>query len=415
MIALLSNLDSSIADRYSTVEVNIKSQSNSYYDSFLDLLETTLKWMLAHHEIEYDASKTCGTILKSPNVKEFCSTFIVKETYEKLLDYTKKANDHKHKKEKHVTKEAVLNQMYIYYSFIFGYYKTFLNISIGEFPVAYFDELFGSWEKEKQELKMMNRRQEEEMLRRADFEKTLEKRMQTIETKFASKINRPTLQMQNTANEQELLQRFLKTSCKEYHWIGSEKEWTTIKKVLWIAHLVLLGCGILSTIVVSAAVKIYSTFTFLENLWLIASLVLLYNVLTSKGIMPDYVLAKKSPTVYFPNSIGLFSDTYKKKKPYVVFRVLAYIGVICNLIYIWTSCKNSALATISTIFEVLFLGLTLFIRFFSCKLYDGYIFIYFKGFNEFTHQRVILVYDPLHKKYYDVEEFESRTKGMVII
>ena len=35
----------SLTNRYNTLERNIKSKSNSFYDSYLDLLEATLKYI----------------------------------------------------------------------------------------------------------------------------------------------------------------------------------------------------------------------------------------------------------------------------------------------------------------------------------------------------------------------------------
>ena len=57
--------------RYATLEKNIKSKSNSFYDSYLDLLEETVKYILFENSVEYDNTKTCGLILKAENVKNF--------------------------------------------------------------------------------------------------------------------------------------------------------------------------------------------------------------------------------------------------------------------------------------------------------------------------------------------------------
>ena len=40
----------SLTNRYNTLERNIKSKSNSFYDSYLDLLEATLKYNLDENE-----------------------------------------------------------------------------------------------------------------------------------------------------------------------------------------------------------------------------------------------------------------------------------------------------------------------------------------------------------------------------
>ena len=144
----LVKLDNSIVGRYNTLERNIKALSNSYYDSFLDLLETTLKRMLELQGIEYDSTRTCGWLLKNEDVvKFFDSIKLDKYTYEKLIDYTKKANDHKHKKEKGVTIDTVVNQLRIYYNFVSAYLINICDVRPNEFDANYYVEIFGITEK----------------------------------------------------------------------------------------------------------------------------------------------------------------------------------------------------------------------------------------------------------------------------
>ena len=46
MFEYLQQIDNRIYDRYLTLEKNIKAASNSFYDSFLDLQENFLKYVL---------------------------------------------------------------------------------------------------------------------------------------------------------------------------------------------------------------------------------------------------------------------------------------------------------------------------------------------------------------------------------
>ena len=64
MLNDLVYFDNSIVGRYRTVERNIKSKSNSFYDSFLDLLENTIKRILVLENLPYDEKFTCGTLLR---------------------------------------------------------------------------------------------------------------------------------------------------------------------------------------------------------------------------------------------------------------------------------------------------------------------------------------------------------------
>ena len=61
----------SLTTRFTTLERNIKSKSNSFYDSYLDLLEATIKYFLDENNITYDDSRTCGYLVKEESIKNF--------------------------------------------------------------------------------------------------------------------------------------------------------------------------------------------------------------------------------------------------------------------------------------------------------------------------------------------------------
>lgn len=90
----------SLTTRFNTLERNIKSKSNSFYDAYLDLLEATIKYFLDENNIAYDDSRTCGYLVKEASIKNFLLVELNLDeyTYNKLPDYIKKCNDHKHKK-----------------------------------------------------------------------------------------------------------------------------------------------------------------------------------------------------------------------------------------------------------------------------------------------------------------------------
>jgi hypothetical protein len=59
MLDFLNYLGNKVVGRYKTVESNIRNRSNSFYDSFLDLFEDTVKTILMNEDIGYDG-RTCG-------------------------------------------------------------------------------------------------------------------------------------------------------------------------------------------------------------------------------------------------------------------------------------------------------------------------------------------------------------------
>ena len=138
----------SITMRLNTLERNIKSKSNSFYDSYLDLLESTIKYFLDENKVNYDETRTCGYIIKDKKPKEFFykKMNIDDYTYNKLIDYIKKCNDHKHKKEKTLGIESVINYLKVYYDFI-NYYISYKNGVNIKFDAKYYESIFGETER----------------------------------------------------------------------------------------------------------------------------------------------------------------------------------------------------------------------------------------------------------------------------
>ena len=120
----------SLTMRFNTLERNIKSKSNSFYDSYLDLLEATIKYFLDENNITYDDSRTCGYLVIEESIKNFLMNVLKLDdyTYNKLPDYIKKCNDHKHKKEKTLGIDSVINYLKVYYDLI-NYYITIYLIN----------------------------------------------------------------------------------------------------------------------------------------------------------------------------------------------------------------------------------------------------------------------------------------------
>ncbi len=138
----------SLTNRFNTMIRNIKSKSNSFYDSFLDLLEGTIKYFLDENNITYDPSRTCGYLVKEPNIKSFLidSLLLDDYTYNKLPDYIKKCNDHKHKKEKCLGIDSIVNYLKVYYDLV-NYYIDFIKGIRITFDSEYFVSIYGETER----------------------------------------------------------------------------------------------------------------------------------------------------------------------------------------------------------------------------------------------------------------------------
>lgn len=152
----------SLTMRFNTLDRNIKSKSNSFYDSYLDLLEATIKYILDETNINYDDSRTCGYLVKQESIKNFLLVVLKVDdyTYNKLSDYIKKCNDHKHKKEKTLGIDSVINYLKVYYDLI-NYYIDYIKGIRIKYNAEYFTSIFGETER-------LNNEYREEVLRLRD-------------------------------------------------------------------------------------------------------------------------------------------------------------------------------------------------------------------------------------------------------
>lgn len=152
----------SLTMRFNTLERNIKSKSNSFYDSYLDLLEATIKYFLDENNVVYDDSRTCGFLVKEESIKSFLLVNLKLDdyTYNKLPDYIKKCNDHKHKKEKNLGIDSIINYLKVYYDLI-NYYIDYIKGVRVEFDANYFSSIYGETER-------LNNEYKEEVLRLKD-------------------------------------------------------------------------------------------------------------------------------------------------------------------------------------------------------------------------------------------------------
>ena len=154
MFEFLKQLDERLYVRYQTLERNIKAASNSFYDSFLDLQEQFIKFVIARFDIDASVRETCGALLKRDDVSAVFKgqLHIDDYTFNKMKDYTLKVNAHKHKGEKCIQVETVVSYMRVIYN-AFSAYCDYKGIEHENFDGNYFINLFGVFERENVELK----------------------------------------------------------------------------------------------------------------------------------------------------------------------------------------------------------------------------------------------------------------------
>ena len=380
--------------RYATLEKNIKSKSNSFYDSYLDLLEETVKYILFENSVEYDNTKTCGLILKAENVKNFLLNEIELDVklYEKLFDYIKKCNDHKHKKEKWVGKESIVNYLNVYFEFV-NSYKKFINEELITFNEEYYSTIFNENEKVNNEILEKLNLQDEKIEEIFNI-LNKEKKEQEIVEKAKEEID-----------NQLAFNNFLKTSKKINVWIGKKEEFIKAKAKAIISGIVSIILGIVAPAVSSAALLMES-FSIFGVVWMAMTIFLTAYVIRLKKETENEKLYENSfeKFVYDPK-LYVRINTLKEKKKFLIFRIIAYILIVLDIICLIGEYRG--IWSISAlILEILYFVAIIINR--KCLL-DFYTYfdarIKYVGLNR-TGKNVSLIYDLITKQFY-VEKTKS--------
>lgn len=458
MYQYFDKLDVSIKHRYITIEKNIKSKSNSFYDSYLDLLEATFKIIFDSYGVPYDSSKTCGFFIKDLVVKNFLiNDFnITEEQFNKINDHIKKCNDHKHKKEKWVSLDAVINFLRSYFELISAYYQK-LDISTKViFEEGYFVEIFGLVEKQnnsyKEEITILKKEIEElivskkisendlkvyfELQSISEIEKyelenqnqTLQKQIMTLQEiklrALENKLDKIISALEDKVITNETLSKsanrnpndrnimnFIRNSHKRFIWHGNKYDSESYKSSFTYICLASLFCGILGTILISFSYGFYTTFSLFENILLISIIIRTIKVKNTGKLMNQNDVSEKSIYSYrvIPNFM-IYQSTGKMKTKHKVILTLAIISFILNCIYISLAPTNVMLYIFGIIFNSIFIVLSIYFYYKSCKYYQLYHLIIMNGKISIESQEFSIVYDCLINVFYSYEEFDKKYK-----
>lgn len=209
----------------------------------------------------------------------------------------------------------------------------------------------------------------------------------------------------NQQTSQNLFMTFLKQSRKSWRWFGTLKEFKNSKVLSIIMLVVFLIVGFATSVVSTLCFKMYSTFTFFENVLMIIGVFFLVYSANAKYIHEVNSLAKTTPYKYETDNIGMRFPR-KEKLVFRIFKLIAVFSTICNVIFIWAGMGKDY-KIVATILELVLLIVIIF-AFFICpsKLFNNYSIIWIEGYNLTTKQKVTLVLPPGAKQLITEEEFK---------
>ena len=111
-------------------------------------------------------------------------------------------------------------------------------------------------------------------------------------------------------------ENYLKMSSKFHIWFGNNKEFCISKTVIYLLFTMLIVIGIISSILSTKALNLYSTYTFFENIWLFLSFLIVLKIIKLKRKVLDTDLKNNSLDIYEMNKLYYWQSTYKEKKRY---------------------------------------------------------------------------------------------------
>ena len=185
-----------------------------------------------------------------------------------------------------------------------------------------------------------------------------------------------------------IVKSFIAKAKKEYIWLGSNQDFKKeqlIAVVLMISYMVF---GLITTILTSAAIKFYSTFTLLENIWMCMMVPMLISTIKAKRL---HECEKLSSAL---------------KKSYKVFFILSCVSAVANFIVV-LSVGQKPISITAAIFEVITAVIGGFASYRDFDFYCGYNSLRFSGKSDFTGEQVAFIYEPFMNKMYTEEEYNK--------
>ena len=211
--------------------------------------------------------------------------------------------------------------------------------------------------------------------------------------------------------EKHTWRNFVIKSKKEYCWFGHKEDFEAKQNLIILVGLALVITLLLSTILTSIAIKTYSTFSLLENIWLVVIIILIVKISLTDKEQEMFSFFKWSLYVdEFDGESILYKGRVKKR--YYVFLILNCIAAVLNVIFLFTD-KKYVFAIIVLILEIINIALSIiFFRFQYLPFFDSYFHLKLIGRGENSIEPVIIYFDMLQNKFYTEEEYYDTFKFM---
>lgn len=213
---------------------------------------------------------------------------------------------------------------------------------------------------------------------------------------------------QPTARErQQTIADFIRRSSKRYRAIVTRAYFHESQQKTLLFLALLLAIGMLTSIVTTAAIGLYSTFTLVENIFLCFVISLLLQVKRATVIQDSYDLSTHCPFRFTVDGDGTLRNSQTLKARYRIFEVLSCISAACNILYVWMNA-NTLPALLVTLAEGAFFVLSIIAVSKTVDFFTPYCAIYYTASQGNGKNPVTIVYHELLNTLGTQEDFEKK-------
>ena len=207
-------------------------------------------------------------------------------------------------------------------------------------------------------------------------------------------------------NDQEIFLQFLRGSKKYRRFFGSYNEFNREKGFAIFSIIVSLIIGLVATVVSSISFRMYSTFTFFENAWMVCCIFYLIYDVKAKQLYDAEAMASNSSKKYLRDEIGM-PVPVKEKLMFRIFKWCAIFSPMCNIVAVWVGLGKSLNVPL-TIIEAFYLLSVFAILFTNMIFYDDYSIIWVEGKSFLSGEYVTLVRLPASKSWMLESDFKKK-------
>ena len=362
MFGYFINFDADVFHRYSTLENNLRSASNSFYDSYRATVESFLKFIKNKYNISNGGRDGIQSLFNNDELLRFLYTAGVEErAISKVKDYILKINKHIHKKEKELGFEIVVD-----------YLNALYDLTA---PVAYFmgqtpkritlDEIQKLYAEYETNLKAQNMFHE-------NLEDCIDKKFEEFKDSMNSKNKEPQISMQKAR------EYFLNNSNKTLIYRGEDSDFSFFKLVYTLS---------LSLFLLLSFIQLYLMFAY-ERVMFVYDLPI--NIVYAMLFARIFFLKKEmnplsldTYSMYSVMPIGPLWTLDGIKKRYIGFGILSLVIFVFDLSF---SFEEKVLPTGSIIVEVLHTSLMLFLTIYGIFHFRKYDILKMAGLDLITKQ-----------------------------